>query len=96
MKSRSFSRAFPLVHKIEEELRQRLARALAARALETLRAEMPPVDAPESQDAWPPLPGRAADAMSGWLGAAACLCASEAVCRRLNAPRLPLPCRDLR
>ena len=51
--------------KIEEELRQRLARALAARALTALQAEMTPVDALESQDAWPPLPGREVEAASG-------------------------------
>ena len=38
-----------VVHKIEEELRQRLARSLAARTLDGLRAELTPTRSPASQ-----------------------------------------------
>ena len=43
-------------HKIEEELRQRLARALAARALDELQVELTPAQTPAGLAAWPPLP----------------------------------------
>ena len=45
-------------HKVEEELRQRLARALAARALDALQGELTPAQTPESLAAWPPLPSQ--------------------------------------
>ena len=46
-----------VTHKVEDELRQRLSRVLATRALNELRAEMVPNDTPEGRAAWPPLPG---------------------------------------
>ena len=45
-----------VTHKIEDELRQRLARAHAARTLDALQVELMPAQTPESLAAWPPLP----------------------------------------
>ena len=42
----------------QDELRQRLARAHTARALDALQVELMPAQTPESLAAWPPLPTR--------------------------------------
>ena len=57
-------------HKIEEELRQRLARALAARTLDALQGNAAggadaAAQTQESLAEWPPLPGREAGVTSG-------------------------------
>ena len=56
-------------HKIEEELRQRLARALTARTLDALQVELTLAQTPESLAAWPPLPSQEVSAAGACLGA---------------------------
>jgi hypothetical protein len=51
-------------HKVEEELRQRLARALAARALDELQVELTPAQTPAGLAAWPPLPTQEIEGVS--------------------------------
>ena len=52
-------------HKIEEELRQRLARALTASTLDALQVELTLAQTPESLAAWPPLPSQEVSVAGG-------------------------------
>ena len=56
-------------HKIEEELRQRLARALTARTLDALQVELTPAQTQESLAAWPPLPSQEVELSRSVAGA---------------------------